>query len=106
MPFILCGVVSARIARDLDALRSGVIRMSAIADQELPQIQALMSQYADRLMDFADATLVYLAITSTLRSTTMTLKVTDSRAERSLRCSRCRPDDSHKSRLKSRPDRD
>ena len=42
-------------------LRSGAIRMSAIADQELPQIQALMSQYADRLMDFADATLVHLA---------------------------------------------
>ena|ERR1700729_3497834 len=62
MPFILCGVVSARIARGLDALRSGAIRMSAIADQELPQIQALMSQYADRLMDFADATLAYLAI--------------------------------------------
>jgi predicted nucleic acid-binding protein len=27
----------------------------------LPQIHALMSRYADRPMDFADATLVYLA---------------------------------------------
>lgn len=42
-------------------LRSGAIRMSAIADEELPQIQALMAQYADRPMDFADATLVHLA---------------------------------------------
>lgn len=42
-------------------LRSGAIRMSVIADEELPQIQALMSQYADRPMDFADATLVHLA---------------------------------------------
>ena len=42
-------------------LRSGAIRMSAIADEELPQIQALMARYADRPMDFADATLVHLA---------------------------------------------
>jgi len=42
-------------------LRSGAIQMSVIADEELPQIQALMSQYADRPMDFADATLVHLA---------------------------------------------
>jgi uncharacterized protein len=42
-------------------LRSGAIQMSAIADEELPQIQTLMSQYADRPMDFADATLVHLA---------------------------------------------
>jgi predicted nucleic acid-binding protein len=42
-------------------LRSGAIRMSAIADEELPQIHALMAQYADRPMDFADATLVHLA---------------------------------------------
>jgi hypothetical protein len=42
-------------------LRSGAIRMSSISDEELPQIQTLMSQYADRPMDFADATLVHLA---------------------------------------------
>ena len=42
-------------------LRAGAIRMSAIANEELPQIQALMSEYADRPMDFADATLVHLA---------------------------------------------
>jgi predicted nucleic acid-binding protein len=42
-------------------LRSGAVRMSVIANEELPQIQALMAQYADRPMDFADATLVHLA---------------------------------------------
>ena len=42
-------------------LRSGAIVMSMIANEELPQIHALMAQYADRPMDFADATLVHLA---------------------------------------------
>lgn len=42
-------------------LRSGAIQMSEIAHGELSQIQALMQDYADRPMDFADATLVHLA---------------------------------------------
>ncbi len=42
-------------------LRSGAIRLSVIADEELPQIQLLMLKYADCPMDFADATLVHLA---------------------------------------------
>ena len=42
-------------------LRSGAIRMSVISNQELPELQALMARYADRPMDFADATLVHLA---------------------------------------------
>jgi len=42
-------------------VRSGAIRLAAIEDSELPEIQALMSCYWDRPMDFADATLVYLA---------------------------------------------
>src|SRR5713226_9585585 len=41
--------------------RSGAIQMSSLANEELTQIQALMIQYADRPMDFADATLVHLA---------------------------------------------
>ncbi len=40
---------------------SGAIVLAAIENSELSQIQALMSRYADRPMDFADATLVYLA---------------------------------------------
>jgi hypothetical protein len=42
-------------------LRSGAVAMAEIGDSELPDVQALMSRYWDRPMDFADATLVYLA---------------------------------------------
>jgi predicted nucleic acid-binding protein len=42
-------------------LRSGAIRMSSISHEELPRIEALMDDYADHPMDFADATLVHLA---------------------------------------------
>jgi predicted nucleic acid-binding protein len=42
-------------------LRAGAIQMSPIGNEELPQIEALMHVYADRPMDFADATLVHLA---------------------------------------------
>jgi uncharacterized protein len=41
--------------------RSGAIQISPIAYEDLPRIQALMAQYADRPMDFADATLVRVA---------------------------------------------
>ena len=42
-------------------LQSGAILLGSIQHPELHHIHALMSQYADRPMDFADATLVYLA---------------------------------------------
>lgn len=42
-------------------VRSGAIVLGKIDHEELPQIHALMSRYSDRPMDFADATLVYLA---------------------------------------------
>ena len=42
-------------------LRSGAVRLGSIADSELPELNTLMSRYWDRPMDFADATLVYLA---------------------------------------------
>jgi predicted nucleic acid-binding protein len=35
--------------------------MCPIENHELPQVQALMDEYADGPMDFADATLVHLA---------------------------------------------
>ncbi len=57
-------------------LRSGAIRMSAVTDSELPQIEALMAQYADRPMDFADATLVHLASRESL-STVLTIDQDD-----------------------------
>jgi hypothetical protein len=42
-------------------VHSGAITLGAIGDQDLPGLESLMKQYADVPMDFADATLVYLA---------------------------------------------
>ncbi|MGA9353687.1 MAG: PIN domain-containing protein [Terriglobales bacterium] len=42
-------------------LRSGAIRMASIEHDELAEVRNLMEEYADRPMDFADATLVHLA---------------------------------------------
>ena len=40
---------------------SGALVLAPIEDAELPYLRSLMSRYWDRPMDFADATLVYLA---------------------------------------------
>lgn len=42
-------------------VRSGVIVTLSIDDQDMPSLEELMARYADRPMDFADATLVQLA---------------------------------------------
>lgn len=42
-------------------IRSGAITIRDIADEDLGVLDRLMEKYADRPMDFADATLVYLA---------------------------------------------
>jgi len=42
-------------------VRSGALIVATIEDEEMSHLQALMSRYWDRPMDFADATLVYLA---------------------------------------------
>ena|SRR5487761_782095 len=42
-------------------VRSGALVLGAIEDEELGHVHALMSRYWDRPIDFADATLVYLA---------------------------------------------
>jgi predicted nucleic acid-binding protein len=42
-------------------IRSGAIVLATIEDSELPHLHALMVRYADRPMDFADASLVHLA---------------------------------------------
>lgn len=47
-------------------LRSGAVCMASIENDELPQIQSLMNDYADPPMDFADATLVHLAARESL----------------------------------------
>lgn len=57
-------------------LRSGAVKLADIQHSELPQIHALMSQYWDRPMDFADATLVHLAKRESL-STIFTVDYAD-----------------------------
>jgi uncharacterized protein len=42
-------------------LRSGAVVILPITDADSPHLERLMKQYADRPMDFADATLVHLA---------------------------------------------
>jgi uncharacterized protein len=42
--------------------------MASIANDELAALEALMHRYADRPMDFADATLVHLAERDGLRT--------------------------------------
>jgi len=42
-------------------VNSGALLLATISSAELPFVHALMSRYWDRPMDFADATLVYLA---------------------------------------------
>ncbi len=42
-------------------IRSGALALATLAEDELPRLHELMARYSDRPMDFADATLVYLA---------------------------------------------
>jgi hypothetical protein len=42
-------------------IRSGAVSIFPIQDADLPELDRLMAKYADRPMDFADATLVLLA---------------------------------------------
>ncbi len=44
-----------------DFIHSGAVALGTIEHAELGHVHALMSRYWDRPMDFADATLVYLA---------------------------------------------
>lgn len=56
----LVGSVNA-VQRGWDLLRIGGISIEPVAESELPALQTLMLRYADRPMDFADATLVHVA---------------------------------------------
>ncbi len=62
-------------------VRSGAVGLAAIDDSELPEVQTLMSRYWERPMDFADATLVYLARRERL-STILTVDHADFEAYR------------------------
>ena len=41
-------------------VRSGALMLRPRSDSDLPELHSLMAKYADRPMDFADATLVHL----------------------------------------------
>ena len=47
--------------RAWDFFRKGIIAVAALENSELNSLERLMRRYEDRPMDFADATLVYLA---------------------------------------------
>ena len=49
-------------------LKVGQINVGPITDADLPALDALMARYADRPMDFADATLVHVAEREGLRT--------------------------------------
>ena len=49
------------VATAWDFVRSGTIALLPVGDADLPALHDLMRKYADRPMDFADATLVHLA---------------------------------------------
>ncbi len=57
-------------------VRSGIITLGSIVDADLANIMALMHQYRDRPMDFADATLVHLAERESL-NTILTVDFSD-----------------------------
>src|ERR1700682_4972665 len=59
--FHLVGDVQTEMEAAWKFVRSGALVLGTIEDTELPHLHNLMSRYWDRPMDFADATLVYLA---------------------------------------------
>ena len=59
--FHLVGGTSREVSLAWRLVRSGAITLGTMGDADLPALNALMSKYSDRPMDFADATLVHLA---------------------------------------------
>jgi uncharacterized protein len=59
--FYLAGIRLRQPGAALGFIRSGVVTVLSIDDTDLPSLDHLMRRYADRPMDFADATLVHLA---------------------------------------------
>ncbi|MGH9544269.1 MAG: type II toxin-antitoxin system VapC family toxin [Terriglobales bacterium] len=64
--FHLIGTSAHNIGKAWNFVRSGALTVRPIDDSDLPMLQALMVQYRDRPMDFADATLVHLAARESL----------------------------------------
>jgi len=66
--FHLVGDNPREVAAAWRLVRSGAVAVVPIADPDLPPIETLMVRYADRPMDFADATLVHLARRESLKT--------------------------------------
>jgi uncharacterized protein len=74
--FHLAGDSRAEMEAAWKLVRSGALVQATIEDTELRHLHDLMSRYWDRPMDFADATLVYLAKRESL-STILTVDHAD-----------------------------
>jgi uncharacterized protein len=59
--FHLVGRTHHRVAEAWTFVRSGAVTVLTIDDDDMANLEGLMARYADRPMDFADATLVRLA---------------------------------------------
>jgi len=66
--FHLLGPQPQAVAAAWGFLRSGAVRVLPIADADSADLERLMKRYADRPMDFADATLVWLAERESLKT--------------------------------------
>ena len=74
--FHLVGESPAEMKAAWNFVRSGAIVLAPIEHSELLHLEALMLRYSDLPMDFADATLVYLAKRESL-STILTVDLAD-----------------------------
>ena len=74
--FHLVGSARHEMEAAWNFIRSGALTLASISHDELPRLHELMTRYADRPMDFADATLVYLAKRESI-STVFTVDVAD-----------------------------
>jgi predicted nucleic acid-binding protein len=59
--FDLIQARSLSMEKTWNFVRSGALTIKPMQDSDLPELERLMDDYADRPMDFADATLVHLA---------------------------------------------
>ena len=66
--FHLLGETPGAMTRGWNLVSSGAFTVLPISDADLPELERLMMQYADRPMDLADATLVRLAERESLRT--------------------------------------
>jgi len=64
--FHLFGDHPENVAAGWRFVRSGAVTVLPITDSDVPELDRLMSRYADRPMDFADASLVHLATRESL----------------------------------------